>query len=390
MATRSGHDRIRAHLGRAGFETGSDVYERARPTYPDEAVDRLAATAGLTGDSRVLDLAAGTGKLTRQLQARGLRCVAVEPSPPCARSSPGWCPGCRWSGQPPRRIPLGGGDGGRRGRRPRPSTGSTRRGPCPRSSGSSDQAGGWRSSGTSATSPTRWWPSWCGICQVGCLGRPTRWAWTSESVIDRSGRFGPVRADQVPLRPGTGPGRLRRAGGLPELRPGAARIGTGGPCSTRWRRSAPRSPSPSPCRTSPTCSVPACPGDRAAPSRAHPVAGAPWHPVCQAGRRGREPLVGHRPCADVRRPHVQGRTTPMIKLTCLLKRREGMTPAEFQDYWKNNHGPAHRLQPVRQPRDPLRAEPPGPRLTTGATTTGRDTTGSPCSGSPRWTSTTPT
>ena len=29
----------------------------------------------------------------------------------------------------------------------------------------------------------------------------------------------------------------------------------------------------------------------------------------------------------------------MIKLTCLLKRREGMTPAEFQDYWKNNHGP---------------------------------------------------
>ena len=35
-----------------------------------------------------------------------------------------------------------------------------------------------------------------------------------------------------------------------------------------------------------------------------------------------------------------GRTsTPMIKLTCLLKRKEGMTPAEFQDYWKNHHGP---------------------------------------------------
>ena len=27
----------------------------------------------------------------------------------------------------------------------------------------------------------------------------------------------------------------------------------------------------------------------------------------------------------------------MIKLTCLLKRREGMTPAEFQAYWKDNH-----------------------------------------------------
>ena len=29
----------------------------------------------------------------------------------------------------------------------------------------------------------------------------------------------------------------------------------------------------------------------------------------------------------------------MIKLTCLLKRKEGMTPAEFQEYWKTSHGP---------------------------------------------------
>ncbi len=29
----------------------------------------------------------------------------------------------------------------------------------------------------------------------------------------------------------------------------------------------------------------------------------------------------------------------MIKLTCLLKRKEGMTPAEFQEYWRNHHGP---------------------------------------------------
>ncbi len=27
----------------------------------------------------------------------------------------------------------------------------------------------------------------------------------------------------------------------------------------------------------------------------------------------------------------------MVKLTCLLKRREGMTPAEFQAHWKDNH-----------------------------------------------------
>jgi uncharacterized protein (TIGR02118 family) len=29
----------------------------------------------------------------------------------------------------------------------------------------------------------------------------------------------------------------------------------------------------------------------------------------------------------------------MIKLTCLLKRKEGMSPAEFQAYWRDHHGP---------------------------------------------------
>jgi SAM-dependent methyltransferase len=71
----------RTELGRAGFETGSDTYERARPGYPDRAVGHLATTTGITGGSRVLDLAAGTGKLTRQLAALGARCLAVEPSP---------------------------------------------------------------------------------------------------------------------------------------------------------------------------------------------------------------------------------------------------------------------------------------------------------------------
>jgi hypothetical protein len=29
----------------------------------------------------------------------------------------------------------------------------------------------------------------------------------------------------------------------------------------------------------------------------------------------------------------------MVKLTCLLRRKEGLTPAEFHDHWKNVHGP---------------------------------------------------
>jgi SAM-dependent methyltransferase len=70
----------RTALGRAGFETASDVYERARPGYPDDGVAALAAQSAVGPGSRVLDVAAGTGKLTRQLLALGAVCVAVEPS----------------------------------------------------------------------------------------------------------------------------------------------------------------------------------------------------------------------------------------------------------------------------------------------------------------------
>jgi SAM-dependent methyltransferase len=75
------HDSAAAPLGRRGFEQGSDVYERARPSYPDVALDLVADEADVTAGRLVLDLAAGTGKLTRQLDGRGVRCVAAEPSP---------------------------------------------------------------------------------------------------------------------------------------------------------------------------------------------------------------------------------------------------------------------------------------------------------------------
>ncbi len=58
------------------FGAAADIYERGRPGYPEPALDWL-----LPADARrVLDLGAGTGKLTRQLAARGLDVVAVEPS----------------------------------------------------------------------------------------------------------------------------------------------------------------------------------------------------------------------------------------------------------------------------------------------------------------------
>jgi SAM-dependent methyltransferase len=61
------------------FASVADAYERGRPEYRPAVVGALAAELGLGLGARVLDLAAGTGKLTRALIAGGLDVVAVEP-----------------------------------------------------------------------------------------------------------------------------------------------------------------------------------------------------------------------------------------------------------------------------------------------------------------------
>jgi SAM-dependent methyltransferase len=62
-----------------GFAAGADAYERSRPEYSEEFVGLLARELGFGPGSRVVDLGAGTGKLTRQLVATGADGVAVEP-----------------------------------------------------------------------------------------------------------------------------------------------------------------------------------------------------------------------------------------------------------------------------------------------------------------------
>ncbi len=58
------------------------AYERHRPDYPVEALRWAAQLLGLAAGARVVDVGAGTGKLTRGPVALGFEVVAVEPGAP--------------------------------------------------------------------------------------------------------------------------------------------------------------------------------------------------------------------------------------------------------------------------------------------------------------------
>jgi SAM-dependent methyltransferase len=66
-------------IARAGFGSAPDAYERGRPDYPNVAIRWLRDRLGVGAGVRVVDLAAGTGKLSRPLAATGAAVVAVEP-----------------------------------------------------------------------------------------------------------------------------------------------------------------------------------------------------------------------------------------------------------------------------------------------------------------------
>jgi SAM-dependent methyltransferase len=90
----------------AGFGNAAEYYERGRPSYPPIAIARLIDAFGVTRQEVVLDLAAGTGKLTRRLMPHVTTVIAVEPVPEMRRELAVKLPTVRVLDGAAERIPM--------------------------------------------------------------------------------------------------------------------------------------------------------------------------------------------------------------------------------------------------------------------------------------------
>ena len=81
-------------------------YDDVRPEYAPEALERAQEVLGLTASSRVVDLAAGSGKLTRVLADRFEEVVAIEPNDEMRAVLAGRSAGIRVLAGTAERMPL--------------------------------------------------------------------------------------------------------------------------------------------------------------------------------------------------------------------------------------------------------------------------------------------
>ncbi|MCW2785120.1 MAG: class SAM-dependent methyltransferase [Marmoricola sp.] len=84
------------------FASVAQAYDRARPSYPTDAISWLVGSA----PSRVLELGAGTGKLTELLVAAGHDVVATDPLPEMLEQLRARVPGARVVQAGAERIPV--------------------------------------------------------------------------------------------------------------------------------------------------------------------------------------------------------------------------------------------------------------------------------------------
>ena len=72
---------------RTTFDSASDLYQQARPEYPEALFDALVDTAGLKAGDRLLEVGCATGKATIPLAHRGFRITCIEIGPDLAAAA---------------------------------------------------------------------------------------------------------------------------------------------------------------------------------------------------------------------------------------------------------------------------------------------------------------
>jgi SAM-dependent methyltransferase len=66
------------------FDSAADLYQQARPEYPEQLYAAMIAAAGLSADDRLLEIGCASGKATLPLARRGFHITCVEPGPALA------------------------------------------------------------------------------------------------------------------------------------------------------------------------------------------------------------------------------------------------------------------------------------------------------------------
>lgn len=76
---------------RAAFGAAAELYDRARPGYPEELVEDVVRLSGLPAGGRVLEIGCGTGQATLPFARRGFRMLCLDLAPQMARLAAARC-----------------------------------------------------------------------------------------------------------------------------------------------------------------------------------------------------------------------------------------------------------------------------------------------------------
>lgn len=63
------------------FDRRAEIYDKARPAYPEQIFDDLFVLATLQSEAAVLELGCGPGRASRALALRGCRLTCLELGP---------------------------------------------------------------------------------------------------------------------------------------------------------------------------------------------------------------------------------------------------------------------------------------------------------------------